>query len=131
VRASWRTASREDLIAELELQQCENERLRCERERVEWERDRYRRQRDRLRKKIEGLEDELDAARRAMHRQAAPFSRGLPQRPPRRPGRKAGAAYGRKAHRSLPAYIDQTHDAPLPACWPWRRRWSAMPAPQC
>jgi hypothetical protein len=47
-----------------------------------------------LRKKIERLEDELDAARRALHRQAAPFSRGLPKRRPRRPGRKAGAAYG-------------------------------------
>jgi hypothetical protein len=41
VRASWRTASSEDLITELERQQRENERLRRGRERAEQERDRY------------------------------------------------------------------------------------------
>lgn len=50
--------------------------------------------------------------------QAAPFSRGLPKRSPRRPGRKAGASYGRKAHRAPPARVDQTYDAPLPVCCP-------------
>ena len=87
--ASWR-ASREKLIEELERQERENEQLRRER-------DRYRQERDRLRKKIERLEDDLDEARRALHRQAAPFSRGTPRRRPCRPGRKAGVAYGRKA----------------------------------
>jgi len=106
------------VITELERQQRENERLRRERERAEQERDRYRRERDRLRKKIERLEDELDAARRALHRQAAPFSRGLPKRSPRRPGRTAGATYGRKAHRTPPAHVDQTYDAPLTAWSP-------------
>ena len=118
MQASWRAASREDLLTELERQQRENDRLRRERERAEQERDRYRRERDRLRKKIERLEEELDAARRALHRQAAPFSRGLPKRSPRRPGRKAGASYGRKAHRMPPAHVEQTYDAPLPACCP-------------
>jgi hypothetical protein len=48
------------------------------------------------------LEDDLDRAKRELHRQAAPFSRGTPRRAPRRPGRKAGAAYGRRAYRPAP-----------------------------
>jgi transposase len=110
VVASWR-ASREKLIEELERQERENEQLRRER-------DRYRQERDRLRKKIERLEDDLDEARRALHRQAAPFSRGTPRRRPCRPGRKAGVAYGRKAHRPVPRQIDECHAAPLPARCP-------------
>ncbi len=38
------------------------------------------------------LKDELEAARRAGARQAAPFSIGAPKRRPRRPGRKPGRA---------------------------------------
>ena len=108
MQASWRTASREKLITELERQERENEQLRRER-------DRYRQERDRLRKKIDRLEDELDDARRALHRQAAPFSRGTPRRRPRRPGRKPGATYGRKAHRRIPPQVDERHAAPLPS----------------
>jgi len=67
-----------------------------------------------LRKKIDRLEDELDDARRALHRQAVPFSRGTSRRLPRRPGRKPGAAYGRKAHRPIPRHVDERHRAPLP-----------------
>jgi transposase len=118
VLARWATASRDDLIKELERQQREIERLRREKERADRDRNRYRRERDTLRKKIDRLEDELDAARRALHRQAAPFSRGTPRRPPRRPGRKAGAAHGRHAHRPVPPHIDETYDAPLPAACP-------------
>lgn len=112
MQASWRTATREELIAELERQERENERLRRDLER---ERDRHRQERERLRKKIDRLEDDLDDARRALHRQAAPFSRGTPRRRPRRPGRKAGAAYGRKAHRQVPRQVDERHVAPLPS----------------
>jgi septal ring factor EnvC (AmiA/AmiB activator) len=115
VQASWRTASREELIAELERQERENERLRRELER---ERDRQRQDRERLRKKIDRLEDQLENARRALHRQAAPFSRGKPRRRPRRPGRKAGAAYGRKAHRPIPPHVDERHPVPLPLVVP-------------
>lgn len=115
MQASWRTASREELITELERQERENERLRRELER---ERDRHREDRDRLRKKIDRLEDELDDARRALHRQAAPFSRGMPRRRPRRPGRKPGAAYGRKAHRPIPHHVQERHAAPLPSQCP-------------
>ncbi len=107
MQASWRAASREKLIAELERQEREKEQLRRER-------DRYRQERDRLRKKIERLEDELDDARRALHRQAAPFSRGTPRRRPRRPGRKPGAAYGRTAHRRIPPQVHERYAAPLP-----------------
>lgn len=125
MQARWRTASREELIKELERQEREierqrreNDRLRREHERADRDRDRYRRDRDQLRKKIDRLEDELDKARRTLHRQAAPFSRGTPRRPPRRPGRKPGAAYGRKAHRPPPTQVDEHYDAPLPVACP-------------
>ena len=116
--AHWRTATRDELIAELERRERENERLRRERDEAERDRDRYRRERDRMRKKIERLEDKLDAAQRALHRQAAPFSRGTPRRRPRRPGRKPGAAYGRKAHRPIPPHVHERHAAPLPPSCP-------------
>jgi transposase len=118
VQARWHAATREELIAELERLQRENERLRREHERADRDRDRYRRDRDQLRKKIDRLEDDLDKARRALHRQAAPFSRGTPRWPPRRPGRKPGHAYGRKAHRQPPTHIDEQYDAPLPRACP-------------
>jgi transposase len=118
VQPRWRTASREELIAELERQQREIERLRREHERADRDRNRYRQQRDTLRKKIDRLEDQLDDARRKMYRQAAPFSRGAPACAPRRPGRRAGRAYGRKAHRAIPAHVDAHHRAPLPHACP-------------
>jgi transposase len=118
VHTRWHTASREELIAELERLQRENERLRREHERADRDRDRYRRDRDQLRKKIDRLEDDLDKAKRTLHRQAAPFSRGTPPRPPRRPGRKPGSAYGRKAHRPAPSHVDEHYEAPLPPTCP-------------
>jgi transposase len=118
MQARWRTASREELINELERQQREIERLRREHERADRDRDRYRRDRDQLRKKIDRLEDALDKARRQLHRQAAPFARGTPRRLPRRPGRKPGAAYGRPAYRPPPAHVDEHYTAPLPAVCP-------------
>ena len=75
-------------------------------------------ERNRLRRENERLKEELEMARRRANRQAAPFSRGLPKEHPERPGRKPGAAYGRKAHRRLPPRVDVTHDAPLPAQCP-------------
>lgn len=80
VHASLRTASREELIAELQRQERENEQLRRER-------DRYRQERDRLRKKIDRLEDELDDARRALQQTSGavlarhPTSSATPIRP--------------------------------------------------
>jgi transposase len=118
VNARWHTASRDDLIAELERQQREIERLRREHERADRDRNRYRQQRDALRKKIDRLEDQLDDARRKMYRQAAPFSRGAPKRAPRRPGRRPGAAYGRTARRAIPEQVDERHWARLPDACP-------------
>jgi transposase len=118
VQRSWRTTSREDLLKELERQQQEIERLERARRDVERQRDRLRRERDRLRERVDRLEDELDAARRAGFRQAAPFSKGAPRAAPRRPGRKPGSAYGRKAHRAIPARVHEHHEAPLPPACP-------------
>jgi transposase len=75
-------------------------------------------ERQRLRRENEKLKDELETARRAVYRQAAPFARGTRVAAPRRPGRKAGAAYGVRATRQPPARIDDTYEAPLPASCP-------------
>ena len=98
----------EEIIDELRR---ENERLREDMRRSEIERNRLRRENERLR-------EELEMARRRAYRQAAPFSRGLPKEDPERPGRKPGAAYGRKAHRRRPPHVDVTYAAPLPATCP-------------
>lgn len=92
-------------------QRREIDRLREDLRRSEAERQRLRRENDKLR-------EELDAARRAVYRQAAPFARETTVAVPRRPGRKPGAAYGRRAHRPRPAQVDETYDAPLPAQCP-------------
>lgn len=63
---------------------------------------------------IDKLRQELDAARRAGKRQAAPFSRGEPKKNPKTPGRKPGAVYGRHVRRPVPDRVDETHEAPLP-----------------
>jgi transposase len=75
-------------------------------------------ERQRLRRENEKLKDELEAARRAVYRQAAPFSRGTRVAEPRRPGRKAGAGYGPRAHRRVPPAIDERYEAALPAHCP-------------
>lgn len=91
----------------IDEQALEITRLRERLERVERERDRLQRENAQLRKDVE-------AARRAGARQAAPFSKGAPKAQPRRSGRKAGAAYGRAAQRPLPAEVDETYDALVP-----------------
>ena len=75
-------------------------------------------ERQRLRRENEKLKDELEAARRAVYRQAAPFARGTRVAVPKRPGRKAGVAYGPRAHRRPPAEVHETYEASLPACCP-------------
>ena len=91
----------------VEQLQEENERLREQLERVERERARLERENTRLK-------DELEAARRAGARQAAPFSKGAPTRRPRRAGRKPGGRYGRRGRRPIPTVVHETHDVPLP-----------------
>lgn len=100
---------------ELEL---ENERLRRRNEELERATRELERERDRLRHQNERLKKQLDAARRAGFRQAAPFSRGAPKPKPAKPGRKSGSRYGRKARRRKPTRIDEQHEAPLPAHCP-------------
>ena len=78
------------------------------------ENDRLRAENERLRAELERLKALVEQLRRSGKRQAAPFSRGAPKPAPQRPGRKAGAHYGRKAHRKPPAHIDETYEAPLP-----------------
>jgi len=61
------------------------------------------------------LTEQLEAAQRAAHRQAAPFRRPEAQRSaqPGRPGRPPGHA---AAVRPKPAHIDHHEQVPLPAC---------------
>jgi len=95
----------------IEDQAREIERLRDDLRRSEAERQR-------LRRENEKLKDELDAARRAVYRQAAPFSRGTRPAAPRRPGRSAGPTYGRRGHRGVPPHVDEIYPVPLPASCP-------------
>jgi len=94
------------------------QRLRRDLERVQHEREKLRRENVRLRRENERLKKQLDAARRAGFRQAAPFSRGEPKRDPRRPGRKPGRAYGRRGKRPTPKEVDEIYEAPLPDACP-------------
>ena len=98
--------------SEVERLRRENEQLREDLRRSEAERQRLRRENDKLK-------EELDAARRAVYRQAAPFSRGTRVTAPRPPGRKAGAAHGAHAHRRPPTYVDETYEAALPSQCPY------------
>ena len=75
-------------------------------------------ERDRLKRRNERLEAHVAAARRAGFRQAAPFAKPHRQGTGRRPGRRAGASYGRHGRRPIPSRIDETYDAPLPAACP-------------
>lgn len=88
-----------------------------ERDALRRERDQLQRETERLRHRIDHLKRQLDEARRAGFRQAAPF--GKPLKPdPKRPGRKAGRAYGPKARRRSPPRVDERYDVPLPARCP-------------
>ena len=86
---------------------------RAERMRREVERDR-----DRLQRRHDRLKDQLDAARRAGFRQAAPFAKARRQGTGRPPGRRAGATYGRRAHRPVPPQVDEQYEAALPSACP-------------
>lgn len=117
---AWRLAERpaseaarriREQAREIAQQRREIERLRDELERAERERDRLREERDRL-------EKELEAARRAAKRQAAPFSKGEPMATPRRPGRRAGRAYGPFAWRPVPTHIDDVIEVVPPVVCP-------------
>ena len=83
---------------------------------LERENTRLREDRDRWKRRSEELQGQLDAARRAGRRQAAPFAKKRPQGRGGRPGRRAGTAYGEQGRRPCPARVDETHAAPAGAC---------------
>src|SRR6184192_1397140 len=94
----------------------ENERLRKENEVLrrrekQWERER---ERERLREENDRLRQQLEEAQRANKRQAAPFSRGTRKEHPKTPGRKPGAAYGRRYCKLPPKQVDEIVPVPLP-----------------
>src|SRR5437899_1092188 len=74
----------------------ENERLRKENEVLRRREKQWERERERLREENDRLRQQLEEAQRANKRQAAPFSRGTRKEHPKTPGRKPGAAYGRR-----------------------------------
>ena len=91
---------------------------RRQNDRLQRQNDGLQRQNDRLQHRIDHLEQQLAAARRAGHRQAAPFAKDRPQGRGGRPGRRPGAEYGRHGCRPRPARVDETHAAPVPAACP-------------
>jgi transposase len=68
---------------------------------------------ERLKARVAKLQSELEEARRAGKRQAAPFSRGEPSDSPRRSGRRSGEEHGRHGHRGAPEEVDEELGAPL------------------
>lgn len=83
-------------------------------DRAQQEIERLRKEVDRLKQESDRLRRELDAALRASKRQAAPHSRGELKSNPKRPGRKPGRSYGRRACRPIPTHIDEQIAVPLP-----------------
>jgi transposase len=71
-----------------------------------------------LERRVQELLRALEEAQRAGKRQAAPFSRRGPEAHPAKPGRKAGAKYGRRCRRPIPRKVDQILEAELPGCCP-------------
>src|SRR5512142_3315878 len=69
------------------------------------------------RAEVERLKAELEQARRAGKRQAAPFSTGPPKADPKRPGRKPGHAPSQRPV-PPPEQVDRTIEVPLPANCP-------------
>src|SRR5439155_24516517 len=78
------------------------------------------RQMEALTTELTRLRADLEEARRAGKRQAAPFRKGPPKANPKRPGRKAGDQHGTHAHRPPPPPEDITEvlEAPLPEACP-------------
>ena len=89
-----------------------------DRDRLERENATLIEERDHWKRRSEHLEKELEAARRAGRRQAAPFAKDRRQGTGRRPGRRAGAEYGKQGTRRSPTRVDETHAAPAPKTCP-------------
>src|SRR5258708_39156302 len=80
--------------------------------------------------RIAELERLVEELRRGGKRQSAPFSKGTAKSNPKRPGRKAGKAYGRQATRAVPGKVDRRGGGQVPPfrpaldgrCWGWGGR---------
>ena len=117
LQQQWRNTRRE-----IERLRRENEQLRRrekqleqEQEQLRQEQERLRQERERLRQENDRLKRQLEEAQRASKRQAAPFSRGRRKVDPKPPGRKPGAAYGRRYGKAIPKHVDEVIQVPLPA----------------
>jgi len=99
VMTEWSPAQIEALVRRVESLEADNERLR--RENAE-------------------LKDQLERARRAGKRQAAPFSKGKRASNPKKPGRKKGPAHGEHHRRATPEpeRVDEEYEAELPGRCP-------------
>ena len=106
----------ERLRRETEQLRREKDHLHRDTDRLQRERDRLQRERDGLRRQVGRLKEALVAARRAGFRQAALFAKDRRQGRGGRPGRRAGAHYGRHGCRRRPPGVDQTHTARASAC---------------
>jgi hypothetical protein len=80
---------------------------------AEAERDRWRRRAERLEGQLDALKLELEEARRAAKRQAAPFGRRKRKKDPKPPGRRAGHP---AATRPVPEQVDEEVCVPLTCC---------------
>jgi hypothetical protein len=80
--------------------------------------DRLQRANQQLQTRVRKLTGQVEELRRAAKRQAAPFSNNTPAAHPRRPGRKPGPAYGRRACRPVPQRVDRVVSVGLPAACP-------------
>ncbi len=94
--------------------------LSSELRRAEAERDALAGEVERLKTEKAALAAKLEEVRRSAKRQAAPFSRGERKgdQERRRPGRKPGEAYGKKAWRLAPESADEEIEVPLPDACP-------------
>lgn len=102
---------REELESRLRALEDQGERLVAENERL-------RRENAELSERVRSLTEQLEAARRAGKRQAAPFAKGEPSSSPARPGRKPGPAHGPAGRREPPGAVDEIVVVPLPSACP-------------
>ena len=93
--------------------------VRAERDRLVGQVERLTGENQRLQSRVRDLVARVEELRRAGKRQAAPFSKDRPSPNPRRPGRKAGAAYGQHARRPVPERVDRVVVVGLPDVCPW------------
>jgi hypothetical protein len=98
--------------------EAEDQRVRAERDQLAGQVERLEVGNQQLRARIGELAWQVEELRRAGRRQAAPFSKDRSNPSPRRPGRKAGDAYGRRARRPVPDRVDRVVSVPLPAACP-------------